>query len=184
MSFELVGQDDNDINSVQPRQGKIRACQIIGNCFVINVTNAFKLVIGPHWPGVLVAYATLIAGTLLFLKVIELNSVNGVTTVTIALVNNAYIMFSLTSIFLFLTAVMDPGIVISVNELPSHGTDIEMVGDIDKNRASLSSDPICDICNVCQIKSKRISHCYDCNVCMEQIDHHCPWMVRQFLYVC
>ena len=174
MSFEPVSQDDNE-TVIQSRPRKVKYCQLIGNCFVVNVTSNFKLVIGPHWPGVLVAYTTLIAGTLLFFKVIELSSTNGRTMLTTILEYNAYVMFSLTAIFLFLTSILDPGIV--VNDRTSHGTDIEMV---DNKCLHNSSDPICEICDICQLKSKRISHCFDCNVCMEQIDHHCPWMVSYF----
>lgn len=33
-------------------------------------------------------------------------------------------------------------------------------------------------CNHCKIyyePNKKVVHCYDCNICVEGYDHHCPW---------
>lgn len=32
-------------------------------------------------------------------------------------------------------------------------------------------------CNVCYIfRPPHATHCYDCNMCVERFDHHCPWI--------
>lgn len=33
----------------------------------------------------------------------------------------------------------------------------------------------CELCRFWIRKSSYASHCFDCNICIEQQDHHCPW---------
>jgi hypothetical protein len=74
-----------------------------------------------------------------------------------------HLMYILTNIFLILTAVTDPGIVLS-----SYMT-------LDDEEAP--GKPDLDYCDVCELtQPPNTSHCYDCNVCIQELDHHCPWM--------
>lgn len=33
---------------------------------------------------------------------------------------------------------------------------------------------ICGQCNV--VQDATVKHCHDCDVCIRELDHHCPWM--------
>lgn len=37
----------------------------------------------------------------------------------------------------------------------------------------LSQASLCGLCNV--YRSRGTAHCYDCNSCVRELDHHCPW---------
>lgn len=64
-------------------------------------------------------------------------------------------------LFVF-TACSDPGIVFKTEVL----TDPEDGGPI---------VPMIE-CSFCKIQRPRTaSHCYDCGVCIDELDHHCPW---------
>lgn len=39
---------------------------------------------------------------------------------------------------------------------------------------NLECYPPCDICGI--LKYKDVIHCADCNVCIDEYDHHCPWV--------
>ncbi|GMH56175.1 hypothetical protein TrRE_jg910, partial [Triparma retinervis] len=32
---------------------------------------------------------------------------------------------------------------------------------------------LCTLCNV--VRPPGATHCYDCDVCVSDLDHHCPW---------
>lgn len=34
-------------------------------------------------------------------------------------------------------------------------------------------------CRVCYIEKKpKMGHCNDCGICIEGLDHHCPWVTK------
>ena len=35
---------------------------------------------------------------------------------------------------------------------------------------------VCDKCNITIPKSLNVGHCIYCNICIEDYDHHCPWI--------
>lgn len=211
VEFTRIGQSSEEtdiVSAVEISNKKSKFfCGFVGNCVVIKIPHAgYKIVIGPHWPGVLVAEATIVGGSLLFLKLIDLNSSGHVNKYATLMKYNVMVMFTLTSLLLFAVGLMDPGIVMNdsgvsatdidepcINDVRTDDSladdDVEAVAsgissdvrrDLRHKRAKLDSqkggDSWCDICDVVQSKKKRVSHCYDCNVCIEDIDHHCPWM--------
>ncbi|DAZ96347.1 TPA: hypothetical protein N0F65_007997 [Lagenidium giganteum] len=105
--------------------------------------------VGPHWGCMLVTYAIAIAPVgFLFTH----NRVH--TGLRIALIVSVVI----TTVVFSFVACSDPGIVYkSYNPAPS-AADQGVV------------------CAQCQIRRPEdASHCFDCNVCIHELDHHCPW---------
>ena len=131
---------------------------------------------------------TILGGTLLFRKLLELENRNGATTFTTLMGYNITFMYIITNLTLILVAITDPGVVtatstatedIEANESDEHvsfsQTRYMNKKNHDKHKPTVPHT-YCDICEVYQIKSKRVQHCHDCNVCIEGLDHHCPWM--------
>lgn len=47
-----------------------------------------------------------------------------------------------------------------------------------KNFKKLAKENVlyyCHTCNIVKSKSKTILHCFYCDVCVSEYDHHCPW---------
>lgn len=58
-----------------------------------------------------------------------------------------------------MTACSDPGIVFESDIDLEAGMSVMMIE-----------------CGRCDMKRPNTaSHCYDCNVCVDELDHHCPW---------
>ncbi|KAL4491259.1 hypothetical protein ABPG72_021645 [Tetrahymena utriculariae] len=115
--------------------------------------NEPTIAIGPHWPLFLFTYIIL---SLASYKLIEY---------TIELFSAIYCFFSiLISVTLLvsfmLTALKNPGISSAKYQI-------------------LNEQDVVSIkryCKPCQIlRPKGTSHCYDCDVCIKEYDHHCPW---------
>ena len=113
-----------------------------------------KIIIGPHWP--LYAFVTFVFSLGFFLMIIFLGKY---LTVFIKVVG-----FFVYFLFLFsysYTALINPG-------YPKH--------DID----SVTGEPrkkfyYCPTCKMFVNREKNTSHCPDCDICVEEQDHHCPW---------
>jgi len=72
----------------------------------------------------------------------------------------SFILFSLSTLFLILTAIKDPGIMLA--------------SPIDNNDQILEEIPYCDVCGIYQLP--KTIHCESCDCCIEELDHHCPWI--------
>jgi palmitoyltransferase ZDHHC9/14/18 len=141
-----------------------------------------RIVLGPHWPGVLVTLALIWGGTVLNLQVIDTkyNSGTGTHGWMRLLV---YTLCTLTLVLFLKTATTEPGIVTSVprdfSAVP--GVDDDDEGAVDAERPTpaakdLGSLVFCDICEIYSEEKDYVRHCYDCQVCLERHDHHCPWV--------
>ena len=154
----------------------------IGNIYVLHRSKHNMYLIGPHYLGVITIFVLILLGTSLNLNILQEKQLSYYLKLVLRVY--VYMMMTLTLSFLLLTATMDPGIVLS-NQLSL--SSLEENHDMQDENDSLasrqvnrgvrsSSDDYCEICDL-HIDSKFNSrHCYDCNVCIRNHDHHCPWM--------
>lgn len=135
---------------------------LIGNCVLLfgrkNSHFPLHALVGPDWPCMLGTNILIIVPTVLFL--IKVAAALSPAVVVIGTVSLALLL----AVFLA-TACTDPGIVFSS---PSETSDEE--------KFELSSEISMLKCSQCNIRRPSTAcHCYECNVCVERLDHHCPW---------
>jgi len=105
--------------------------------------------LGPHWSGLVFTIFLVCFASFLFITHVALDL--GPTFVGIACVYT-----SLTLLTLLRTACLDPGFI---------------------TRSVPPSLPRRKFCHVCRLYTgPTAGHCEDCKVCIEGLDHHCPWM--------
>ena len=114
-----------------------------------------QLMVGPDWQCMLCTYALIITPTVFFLLGVASNMPLPVLVVGVATFAGALIAFSA-------AACSDPGIVF--REPGLEGRDEE------------GPPPGMRYCALCDLhRPKEAYHCYDCEVCVLELDHHCPW---------
>lgn len=128
-----------------------------------HVDTSFPLqgIVGPDWPCMLVTYTLIIGGGLIVCAYVIRNTVLGDIGVIVELS-----LALTTSLTFTCAACSEPGILFS--EIYDNVGSIEMEegeGGKTKNR--------CIHCDV--VRPPGVSHCYDCGVCVHDLDHHCPW---------
>ena len=129
-----------------------------------NEVGNLVLSVGPHWYGVLLVVLLIIGGTWMNIVFID----NSILVQKIAAKVVVSFFCTSTLLSLMMTACRDPGIV-RTSPVPQCDTE-------EAETAAFENSSTCDVCNVLQLDSLRIRHCYDCGVCIEGHDHHCPWM--------
>mmetsp|Transcript_47436 Transcript_47436/g.69396 ORF Transcript_47436/g.69396 Transcript_47436/m.69396 type:complete len:206 (+) Transcript_47436:24-641(+) len=121
--------------------------QRMGNMFLFQISN-HRFILGPHWQLLVLLYAALVFGTAFVYGII----VPQQRTMQIA-VGLALSTTSLAS--LTVVALKDPGVV------PRHT--------VPKGQGWT----LCDRCD--SFRPPHSVHCSQCNVCIEEYDHHCAW---------
>eukprot|EP01039_Chlorochromonas_danica_P010854 gene10855-12064_t len=122
----------------------------------------FQLFVGPDWPCMLVTYALVIVPTVLFINNIAVGWGGGVIFVTVLLGFSVLVFFTL-------TACSDPGIVFrTITDSQEASLNVEL-GGTEGGFKKME-------CTFCKLdRPWNASHCYDCGVCIVDLDHHCPW---------
>lgn len=85
------------------------------------------------------------------------------------------VLYVINVTFMVLTATTDPGI------LPRNTTmdDAEAAANSQSTRTVEVNGTTINLkwCYTCRIwRPPRAAHCSECNVCVDRLDHHCPWM--------
>ena len=112
------------------------------------------IIIGPHWPlpaGVILVFSIFFFGIIIFFgKIIsKSNLIFG------------YILYIFFLVSYGLTGLMNPG-----------------YPELDENTLNNKNKDRTGYCTVCKIwinMEKKTKHCNYCNICIEGMDHHCPW---------
>ena len=113
-----------------------------------------RIIIGPHWP--LYVFVSFIFTLGFFSMLTFFGKYFSILIKLLGLLIYFLFLFSYSY-----TALINPG-------YPKH--------DID----SVTGEPrkkfyFCTICKMWVNREKRAYHCADCNICVEGLDHHCPW---------
>jgi palmitoyltransferase ZDHHC9/14/18 len=153
----------------------------------------FQCLVGPDWPCMLITYALVSVPTIFFLVLVA-------ARISWIIVVLGLVSFILTLVSFSLTACSDPGIVYrqllqeealedaEAGAAQGHGNGSSSNGNASGPPStalaaaaaagtSTALNPATQIpCSRCELsRPVGASHCYDCEVCITDLDHHCPW---------
>ena len=153
-----------------PRTVQLKMVSKIGNLVVLFNFNGNVYTLGPHWPGVLMTVIVICGGAWINLQMISAKSFSGWTRFVLYFF--LAIDFVLTSVFFFLTALSDPGI-ISQQKSGANADENENTVFIVK---SPKAEWYCDECDSLSPSDLRARHCFDCGVCVIEHDVSQFWL--------
>ena len=86
------------------------------------------------------------------------------------------VLFLLSSIFLFMGGMVDPGIMLRghINDIKNTNDDYKTNPIRIRQLGHIRQYKICETCYF--IRPLRSNHCGSCNNCIIRFDHHCPWI--------
>lgn len=158
-------QSTEQLSTCKPRR--------YGHSYLVKLPNSKSfVVIGPHWLGVVTTSAIIIGATIMNIKYIKQNSKLTLFT-SFLLYSIVVVGFISTNVFLWLTALSDPGILFKC-DLPA---DNEYTESAQRTLLPQRSRRFyCEECNMLEPRGVFMEHCQVCGYCIENMDHHCPWM--------
>mmetsp|Transcript_12394 Transcript_12394/g.22558 ORF Transcript_12394/g.22558 Transcript_12394/m.22558 type:complete len:212 (-) Transcript_12394:92-727(-) len=167
-----MGSDDSSNNRV--RNGVFHCNPLcprrVGSHYLLwgHVDTGFPLqaMVGPDWPCMIASYVLIIGGSFLVMAYVIPDSGFGKIgqLVELCLMLSTCLCFSC-------AGCSDPGIVFK--ELYNvHDMDDEF-SQVETGAGAKQPKNRCMHCDV--IRGPRASHCYDCDLCISELDHHCPW---------
>ena len=112
------------------------------------------IIIGPHWPlwiGTTLVFSAFFFGLIFFFRKYISSTLN-----TIGFICYFTFLFTYS-----ITALINPG-------YPKH--DENSLNNIKKDR-----NKYCNVCKIWINNEKKTNHCNFCKICVEGMDHHCPW---------
>ena len=118
---------------------------------------------GPDWPCNLCTWALILGPSLPFQVLVAWRIHLAVSLVGVALA--AFALWMLAG-----TALSDPGYLPKQSRAAMEAQRLRM-----EEQGLAGTFTVCQFCNVIR-EQPRTSHCYDCNACVLELDHHCPWM--------
>ena len=161
---ENIYSDNKDNNNFNKHQSGGILNQKLSKYFYKRIGNTYTffgdkdgsplIVIGPHWPMYICFCSFISIGYLCFFYYFWSN-------ISFFLKIIGIIVLLLFVISYSLTFLINPGI-------PKYDENAIMGQPKEKYR-------FCNYCKIWTNMEKNTAHCFDCNVCVEGYDHHCPW---------
>jgi palmitoyltransferase ZDHHC9/14/18 len=143
-------------------------------CGHVDTGFPFHCLVGPDWPCMVTTFVLIIGGGF---------------AVSIYIASHVDVLFEIGMLFLTIVttiafavpACSDPGVIFkplsrrggegSSSAVDDADLDLEIA---EKKKANPKLNY--SKCNFCQVvRPSTAHHCYDCDVCVDNLDHHCPW---------
>mmetsp|Transcript_2418 Transcript_2418/g.3417 ORF Transcript_2418/g.3417 Transcript_2418/m.3417 type:complete len:218 (+) Transcript_2418:80-733(+) len=110
-------------------------------------------IVGPHWPIILLTYGLILGISLVHFILIAFSLHLVIGAIGVLLLCATIFAYSA-------TACSNPGIVLK-----------------DSNQSAEQAESNSNECGICKIKrAPGTQHCYFCETCCSELDHHCPWI--------
>ena len=159
-----INDDYRNSNKLNKKQGQGVLNRKLSEYFYMRIGNTYTffgdkegsplIVIGPHWPMYVCFCSFIIIGFLSFFYYFW---------------NHIGFLLKIFGIFILLSFVISYTITFLINPgIPKYDENAILGEPREKYR-------FCNLCKIYVNMDENTGHCFDCNVCVEGYDHHCPW---------
>ena len=150
--------------------------QRIGNSFLLcgkkNTAFPQQCFVGPEWPCMVITNILIIVPTYFFI-------VNIAADLDMIVVILAIITVSILLVMFAATACSEPGIIWVPGDFDgaqAKSAEEKLESGYVKTFTPAGATVSTIQCGQCQIERPRsAAHCYECGLCVDDLDHHCPW---------